>query len=279
MPLDPSNASAVRAILPFPDSLLVLQRSFARRLEANMGPEYGLGIVVPLSFKATINGRPFDNSTIALIRNKTPTSALEEQPNTYLMLRFNSDMRSRGWAEFDKGIASITAASDRVERLGAVILEMFHFAAEAKNLDAVRKSMHETLVAALDPILLVEGTMREQVRLLAKYRRLVDQLDELVQFDTVGQSYIDSLASKLGVSLRTLHAAVRAVHGISPYRYLIGKRLWSVRKKLKIGDPLATIKDVAAGSGFWHMGEFSRSYKAQFGELPSETLARARRLR
>ncbi len=146
-----------------------------------MGPEYGLGIVVPLSFNATINGRAFDNSTIAVMRNKTPAIALEERPNTYLMLRFNSDMRYRHWAEYDTGIASIAAAPDRIERLGAVILEMFQFAADSKSLDAVRDSMHETLVAALDSVLLVEGTMREQIRSPAKYRRLVDQLDELVQ--------------------------------------------------------------------------------------------------
>lgn len=279
IPLDPRNASAVRAILPFPDSLLVLERSFARRLEANMGPDYGLGMVVPLSFSATINGRIFDNSTIAVMRNKTPTTVLEEQPNTYLMLRFNSDMRSRSWAEFDAGIVSVTAAADRVGRLGAVILEMFQFAAEAKSLDAVRESMHESLIAALDSILLAEGTMREQARSSARHRQVVDQLDELLQFDTAGQLYVDQLASKLQVSQRTLYAAVRAVHGISPYRYLIGKRLWSVRKKLKTGDPTATVKDVAMGSGFWHMGDFSQAYKAQFGELPSETLTRARRLR
>lgn len=278
VPLDPGNASAVRAILPFPDSLLVLQRSFARRLEANMGPEYGLGVVVPLSFSATINGRPFDNSTIAVMRNKTPTTAVEEQPNTYLMLRFNSDMRHRGWAEFDTGIASVTAAPERIERLGSVILEMFQFASEAKSLEAVRGAMHETLIAGLDSVLLAAGTSRERARSSAKYHQLVDQLDELLQFDGSGQLYVDQLASRLGVSQRTLHTAVRAVHGINPYRYLISKRLWSVRRKLKAGAPMTTVKDVAMGSGFWHMGDFSQAYKVQFGELPSETLARARRL-
>lgn len=278
-PLDPCNSSATRAILAFPDSLLVLQRSFPRRLDANMGPEYGLGVVVPISFTATINGRVFDNATIALMRSKTPTTAIEEQPNTYLTLRFNSDMRSRCWAEDHTGIAAVTAAPDRVERLGAVILEMFQFASNATDLDEAQDSMRETLVAALDSILLVEGTRCEQARSSGRYRRLVDGLDELVRFDTACQLYVDPLASQLGASIRTLNTAVRAVHGISPYRYLLGKRLWSARKQLMAGHPTATIKHIAMGHGFWHMGEFSRTYKTQFGELPSETLRRARGLR
>ncbi|QOZ54448.1 AraC family transcriptional regulator [Bradyrhizobium sp. CCBAU 53338] len=276
VPLDPKNSSAVRAILPFPNSLLVLQRSFARRLETNMGAEYGLGMVVPLSFNATINGRVFDNSTVAVMRGKTPTIAVEEQPNTYLMLRFNSDMRNRGWADFDTGIVPATTTLDRVEKLGAIILEMFHFAAKAKHLDNVREPMHETLVAALDYILLSEATHRERGRSFDRYQKLVRDLDELTQSNSMSLLHCDQIARELSVSQRTLQAAVHAVHGMSPHRYLAGKRLWAVRRKLKAGAPMATVKDIALANGFWHMGDFSRAYKIHFGELPSETLTRAR---
>jgi AraC family ethanolamine operon transcriptional activator len=36
------------------------------------------------------------------------------------------------------------------------------------------------------------------------------------------------------------------------------------------------VKAVALANGFWHMGEFSKLYKATFGEMPSGTLAQAR---
>jgi transcriptional regulator GlxA family with amidase domain len=32
--------------------------------------------------------------------------------------------------------------------------------------------------------------------------------------------------------------------------------------------------DVANAWGFWHMGQFARNYKRQFGELPSERYRR-----
>jgi AraC-like DNA-binding protein len=275
VPLDPKNASAVRAILPLPNSLLVLQRSFARRLETNMGSDYGLGMVIPLSFEATINGRAFDNSTIIATRGKTPTMAIENQSNTYLMLRFNSDMRNRGWAEFDAGIVPIHASLDRMQRLRTVILEMFEFASKASNLNGFRDQMNETLVAALDSVLLLDGA-RATIRSFEKYRRLVDNLDEIARVNPTNALYGDKVANDLQVSLRTLQTAVQAIHGVSLNRYLVGKRLWLVRQALKKSDPTISIKATALGNGFWHLGEFSRAYKVHFGELPSETLTRAR---
>ena len=135
IPLDSGNATAARAVLPFPDSLLVLQRSFARRLETDLGVEHGLGLVIPLSFEATIDGRTVDNSTITVTRGKTPSRAVEEHPNTYLMVRFNSDMRARGWANFDKGIALLPASVDLLDRLRATILEMFSVASTLARSD------------------------------------------------------------------------------------------------------------------------------------------------
>lgn len=92
VPLQPMDFSASRAILPLQDCLLVLQRSFARTLEADMGVDHKAGLLVLLGFHATINGHEFDNSMIALMREKVPTRAVEPHPNSYLMLRFNSKM-------------------------------------------------------------------------------------------------------------------------------------------------------------------------------------------
>ncbi|MEH0069273.1 helix-turn-helix domain-containing protein [Pannonibacter sp. Pt2-lr] len=55
-------------------------------------------------------------------------------------------------------------------------------------------------------------------------------------------------------------------------------RLGKVREALVAARKEArreTIGDIAARQGFWHWSHFSRDYKAQFGELPSETLGNA----
>ncbi|WP_445222320.1 helix-turn-helix domain-containing protein [Bradyrhizobium sp. Pa8] len=47
---------------------------------------------------------------------------------------------------------------------------------------------------------------------------------------------IRELAASLGISVRTLHEAVREVTGISPHRYVRSKRLSRARQKLLTGS-------------------------------------------
>jgi AraC family ethanolamine operon transcriptional activator len=62
---------------------------------------------------------------------------------------------------------------------------------------------------------------------------------------------------------------------MSPHRYSRVLRLWSVRKQLRIGPGRRSVKACAIAHGFWHLSEFAASYRAAFGELPSETLHRS----
>jgi AraC family transcriptional regulator, ethanolamine operon transcriptional activator len=72
---------------------------------------------------------------------------------------------------------------------------------------------------------------------------------------------------------RSLINAFEAITGFSPMEYLKRFRLSGVRRTLQIANKKTTrIIDVATEWGFWHMGHFSKYYRAMFGELPSETL-------
>lgn len=276
VPLDPRNSSAFRAILPLPDCLLVLQRSFARKLQTNMGVDHGLGLMIPISFKATINGSLVGDSTITMMRGRTPSDAVEEQPNTYLMLRFNSDMTNRGWIDFHSGLRLIPATSNQIETLRTTIVEMFSRAAEVNCLHELGGPMNEALVAGLDAILVVDSVKRARPGTFDRHRKLLEDIDRILELDSAKALLVDDLSSLLGVSPRTLQTAAYAVHGMSLHRYLFAKRLWGVHRMLTIKSTSVPIKAIAQSYGFWHMGEFSRSYKAQFSELPSETQRRVR---
>jgi AraC family ethanolamine operon transcriptional activator len=86
--------------------------------------------------------------------------------------------------------------------------------------------------------------------------------------------YSEELARQVGVSVRSMHDAILRYRGMSLHRYLRLRRLWLVRRQLIAGTE--SVKAIALAFGFWHLGDFSASYRMQFGETPSQTLAKSR---
>ncbi|MCS3725166.1 helix-turn-helix domain-containing protein [Bradyrhizobium betae] len=280
-PLRPREFSLTRAILPLQNGLFVLQRAFARQLELDVGTDQGMGLVVPFSFHSLYNGREIDNSTVSVVRGRVPIKSVEPQPNTYLMMRFNSDMRHRGWADYDSGLGFFRTHDAPMARLRATILNMFCLASEhgePRQFEAINRPIQETLLDCLDAALVPADGLAARRGSFDKHRKLIARLDEIVALFGSKPLYSDDLARALGVSVRTLQTATHAVHGVSLHHYLRLKRLWSTRIQLMTGGAGLSVKAAALGNGFWHLGDFSRGYKMTFGEAPSETLARGRRL-
>lgn len=84
---------------------------------------------------------------------------------------------------------------------------------------------------------------------------------------------ISSLAVAAGVTERALQKGFRKQLDTTPMHYLRGIRLRRVRDELLAAQPgVATVSDVAARWGFFHVGRLAEHYRQQFGEKPSETL-------
>jgi len=280
-PLRPREFSMSRAILPLQDGLFVLQRAFARRLEVDVGTDRGVGLTIPFSFHSITNGREIDSSTVNVVRGRVPIKSVEQGANTYVMMRFNSDMRHRGWADYDSGLGFFRSHDAAMARLRAAILSMFCLASDLNNprqFDALNRPIQETLLACLDDTLVPADGLAARRGSFDKHNRLIARLDEVAATYGSRPLYSDDLATTLGVSVRTLQTATQAVHGVSLHHYLRLKRLWATRIQLMTGSAGASVKAAALGNGFWHLGDFSRGYRLAFGETPSETLARSRRL-
>lgn len=84
---------------------------------------------------------------------------------------------------------------------------------------------------------------------------------------------VADLCRELGVSRRTLQNSFHATWGMAPLAWLNTLRLNAVRRRLKTA---ASVTEAATQFGFWHFGHFATEYRALFGELPSQTLRRAR---
>lgn len=86
---------------------------------------------------------------------------------------------------------------------------------------------------------------------------------------------VAELARATGVSTRTLQQAFQRDLDTTPLEYWRRTRLERAHADLLAADANAvSVTEVAAQWGFFHLGRFSQAYRAQFGELPSQTLMR-----
>lgn len=84
---------------------------------------------------------------------------------------------------------------------------------------------------------------------------------------------IPELCDACNASQRTLEYAFRERYCLTPKEYTLVYRLNNVRKQLRQAIPEKDqVSRIAQQHGFWHMGQFSSSYRKLFAELPSETL-------
>ncbi|HET6182196.1 MAG TPA: helix-turn-helix domain-containing protein [Acetobacteraceae bacterium] len=170
----------------------------------------------------------------------------------------------------------------RVMRVGAPImsaLRRLHSAAADLAATAPERIENSGAAAGLEESLseifldcLTEGwtvpdraASRRHDLILRRFRRLIEGRD--------GEPlYLSEVCATLGVSSRTLHVCCVEAMGYGPKRYLTLRRLHLARRALRAADRANSVTDIATRYGFWELGRFAVTYRALFGEAPSETL-------
>ena len=110
-------------------------------------------------------------------------------------------------------------------------------------------------------------------RVARRYRRLRQARDYLAahQHEPI---HVDDLCSDLDLSERGVENLFRDFTGLGPAAFLRRQRLHYAHRALqRAARSTGKVKEIALGSGFWHLGHFSQNYCRLFGESPSETLA------
>ena len=79
-----------------------------------------------------------------------------------------------------------------------------------------------------------------------------------------------------GLSARSLQLAFKRQLDCTPMQWLTRQKLHTIRSKLLNAKPFESVTSLS-GTHFPNQGDFARYYQRQFGELPSQTLARQRR--
>jgi AraC-like DNA-binding protein len=149
--------------------------------------------------------------------------------------------------------------------------DIFNEAINARN--AAEAELFEMLLAALSAASDLQPTREDRLR--RARTDLVKLVEHSILADSGHRLTVTDLCRIAGVSERTLQYAFKDATGLTPLAYLIRVRLHRVRQALMAANRgSTTVSAEAAKRGFWHFGEFSRTYKACFGETPSQTLRR-----
>jgi len=109
-------------------------------------------------------------------------------------------------------------------------------------------------------------------------KRVVDRACALLREQADDPPTVLQVCAAIGASPRKLAYCFRDVLGTTPVRYQRTLRLNGARRELLGASrvPATSVQDAAARWGFWHLGGFAAEYRRHFGELPSQTLRRAR---
>jgi len=84
---------------------------------------------------------------------------------------------------------------------------------------------------------------------------------------------VSGLCRAVGVSERTMRNAFHYVHGVSPKRFLIHRRLHEAHDALlRARGAKGAVTRIATQWGFFELGRFAGLYRHLFGVRPSETL-------
>jgi AraC family ethanolamine operon transcriptional activator len=273
------TVTAQQAILSLPGCDVYLLRTFPRLLDASLADGCTfVGVTMADDFAFRFNGLEKDRPALSLGYGGAGYKVLESDGCFSAAVIFSPEIRGRGWPSKDRIFLAcvITAAAE--QRIRDVILAAFRFASDAPAHAASSGALlgvKETILAAIDNAL-ADPLPLELTRIgtSRRYFDIVQKIDDAISDKFGGPIYSDALADEIGVSVRTMHNAMQQFRGMSLHRYLRVKRLWSVRRQLLGGAH--KVRACALANGFWHLGEFAQFYMAQFGETPSQTLARAR---
>lgn len=268
--------SAEQTILSLPGCDVNLTRAFPRVVDAQLVENCtAIGFTMdnldaPIRFNGSQRTRP----VIVIGSGGAAYTTIEEVQRQIASVVFRPEVTDRGWprAALSFKIFETTAAG--LNRLRSVVREVLAAAAEpvgAAEMPFKAAAMKESLLGAVDDafesIVSVRWTLRPNDE---RNFKIFQDIRALLSDDLSQPIYSEEIARKLGLSVRTMHDVVRRYRGMSLHRFLRLRRLWLVRQRLLAGAD--SVKAVALAFGFWHLSDFSRSYRDQFGETPSQTL-------
>ena len=271
--------SAEQTILDLEGCSVNFTKSFPRITDAQLAPDCtALGFTMDDGIPIRFNGVERDQSVVVIGGGGAACTTVERTDRQYASIVFSPTIEDRGWPQVTANFNMFETSPTAQHRLRALVTQVLTALPQLGE----QPSVHETSAAVRESLLgCIDGVLAEIVPTRwaslansARQLRIFREIRDVLESNLGRPIYSEELARHIGVSVRSMHDAILRYHGMSLHRYLRLRRLWLVRKRLLAGAE--SVKAIALSFGFWHLGDFSASYRLQFGETPSQTLARSR---
>lgn len=272
--------AAEQTILNLPGCDVNFIKSFPRILDVQAAPNCTVvGFAMDEGIPIRSNGVESGPSVIVAGGSGAVYNVVERIERQYASIIFAPEVRDRGWPEGVPNFKMFETSRASYSWLRTLVREILAVAggfSGSPEAAGIALAMKESLLAGIDAAFMdiVPSKWAARANSIRQFK-ISQQVREIVLANIGTPIYSADLAKELAVSVRTVHDAVLRYSGMSLHRYLRLRRLWLVRRQLYAGAH--SVKACALAFGFWHLGDFAQSYRSQFGESPSQTLARSRK--
>jgi AraC-like DNA-binding protein len=162
----------------------------------------------------------------------------------------------------------------RLLKLHRTVGQLAHDTPDILELPEVTRALEQQLIHVMVSCL-ADNTAVDFSKSSQTHALVVRRFEEFLEANPDRPLYLTEICAAVGVAERTLRAACEDFLGMGPIRYLTLRRMHLVRRALLMAESSSqTVTRILTDHGFWEFGRFSVSYRALFGETPSETLRR-----
>lgn len=234
--------------------------SFVIRVEPVRGKTL---FVLPLGSTAplNLNGSQIPPQGFGVFSANAPLVLHSKEAGSFLLgwisrplrdvAKFSGPLVVRGGPEY-ASLAPTLNDAETASEVGAILKKL-----EARTAEALAEG---------NPVAYQELPLRLRNR-IALVQSLWDHFAAKIDSDID----LPEIASRNGISQRTLEYAFQEIVGTTPVGFIKILRLHRARRLILNGE-VRTVKDASARCGMWHFGRFSIEYRAQFGKHPRQSL-------
>lgn len=262
------------------DLSLFFEYSNQGLLQSGVVPEgyYAVAILLQASEPISFNYKTLKVGSAILLPPKAEFEVISSKSMDAGLIHIATDLISYDGGELPDQLPLKVVHSNRNHKALYALINNFFQATKESHLDLDNELQLRALKQAMASVIQwsfiqIDDIPLDRLELSNISRRqMFFQARELINAKMKDIISIQTIASALRISRRTLEYVFKDYVGMSPWHYIKVLRLNNIRRELLNPENLdQSIGDLAVKWGVWHQSHFATDYYHLFGERPSQT--------